>query len=243
MPSVFNPHPAKSDLMQVNEHKLSEKDILAYCREVGGLRADLSDANGYLNKIKAIAKYWRSLEPQIVEYSKPNKKRWFRLYPINWSEIFTPVEQDAWISIRRKGQIALYPQYPVLDFIVDFANPLLKIALEIDGKQFHADKEKDQRRDALLKAAGWTVFRVTGKEMWRTDYKDFSDYTDGLDWFEDGRSEIGDWILNSGDGVIEAIRCIYFIQPETTSYAIDHFVGLCYQTLNAHCTTEFDFCY
>lgn len=119
----------------------------------------------------------------------------------------------------------------------------MKIALEIDGAEFHKDKAKDHDRDVLLKEAGWTVFRVTGKEMWRTNYKDFSDYSDGEDWLEDGFGDIEDWILNSGDGVIEAIRCIYFIQPETTSRRIDSFVTLSYRTLHKHCTTDFDFHY
>lgn len=229
--------------MQVNEQKISATEMWAYCCELGDFRDDFATANGYLNKLKAIARYWRKLEPEIIEYSRPNPKRWFRTYPIDWSQLFTPIEQDAWISIRRKGQVVLYPQYPVLNYHVDFGNPLLKIALEIDGENFHQDKVKDHQRDQLLKQAGWTVFRVTGKEMWRTDYKDFSDFADGADWYEDGYDYIQDWIMSSGDGVIEAIRCVYFIRPDIASDRISSFVRFCYKTLHQHCTTDFDFCY
>lgn len=229
--------------MQANESNPTHEQMWAYCNEVGGFRSDYRNATGYLNKLKAIADYWRKLEPELIAYSKPNPRRWFRSYPIDWNQIFTPVERDAWISIRKKGQVVLYPQYPVLNYHVDFGNPLFKIALEIDGEQYHKDKLKDQERDNHLKNAGWAVFRVTGREMWRFNYKDFSDFSDGADWYEEGFEDIQDWIMNSGDGVIEAIRCIYFLQPKTTSRDTGAFVSFCYQTLHKHCTTEFDFQY
>lgn len=207
----------------------------------GMLRSDLNNkffrAEGYLNKIRVIADFWRSQEIEIVEYAEKSRFKWLWSYPIDWSLIHTPIENDAWISIRRKGKIVLYPQYPVLNYQVDFGNPYLKIALELDGKEFHIDKLKDAQRDENLRKAGWTVFRVTGTEMWRTRFKDFSDF-EGESWYENGQDEIENWILNTGDGVIEALRAVYFIRQQPLTDELDTFLRFCYRSLEKHCTTD-----
>lgn len=74
----------------------------------------------------------------------------------------TPIEKNMWHDIRCTGAV-FYPQFPVLGFFVDFANPQMKIAIECDGKQWH-DPEKDAKRDAALFDIGWQVFRFTGRE-------------------------------------------------------------------------------
>lgn len=75
---------------------------------------------------------------------------------------FTPIERAFWHDIRCKG-IVMYPQYPVGRVFVDFANPVAKVAVECDGKQWH-DAEKDAIRDAKLAKLGWTVYRITGSD-------------------------------------------------------------------------------
>lgn len=74
----------------------------------------------------------------------------------------TPIEKNMWHDIRCTGAV-FYPQFPILGFFVDFANPQMKIAIECDGKNWH-DPVKDAKRDAALLDIGWTVFRFTGKE-------------------------------------------------------------------------------
>jgi very-short-patch-repair endonuclease len=188
------------------------------------------------SKIRIVTDFWRNNEAEIIEYNKTHRFKWFRSYPFDWSQIHTPIEADAWISIRRKGKVVLYPQFPVLGYRVDFANPAMKIALELDGKDFHKDKSKDQQRDVALAEAGWTVFRITGKEMWRNNYKDFSDFEE--DWLENNQEDIEDWIMNTGDGVIEAIRAVYFIRQEPLTEHLDTFLRFCYKSLDKHCTTD-----
>ena len=73
----------------------------------------------------------------------------------------TPIERWFWSDIRACDAV-LYPQYPVLDFFVDFANPKAKVAIECDGAAYHTDKEKDAARDMRLRAIGWTVHRISG---------------------------------------------------------------------------------
>jgi hypothetical protein len=74
---------------------------------------------------------------------------------------FTPIEDWLWADIRQCGAV-LYPQYPVLNFFVDFANPVAKVAIECDGHAYHLDKAKDAARDQRLTDSGWTVYRISG---------------------------------------------------------------------------------
>src|SRR5690606_8034649 len=85
--------------------------------------------------------------------------RWFDFYAEPF--FMSPIERIAWCSIKNQRKIQLYPQYPIGKYFVDFGNPFHKIALELDGKNFH-DEEKDYIRDSELKEIGWTVFRVKG---------------------------------------------------------------------------------
>jgi very-short-patch-repair endonuclease len=75
----------------------------------------------------------------------------------------TPIEAWLWHDIRACNAV-LYPQYPVLNFFVDFANPVAKVAIECDGKAYHQDKAKDAARDQRLTDAGWTVYRISGSD-------------------------------------------------------------------------------
>jgi very-short-patch-repair endonuclease len=56
-------------------------------------------------------------------------------------------------------------QKPILDFIVDFYCPKLKLVLEVDGES-HAGKFKyDSARDSKLKALGLHVLRFREKDV------------------------------------------------------------------------------
>jgi len=84
-------------------------------------------------------------------------------YEIDWLHIFTPIEAAFWSDIR-SSQLAMYPQYPVAGYFLDFACPAIKVCVECDGKSFHADREKDSKRDWRLAELGWTTYRMTGSE-------------------------------------------------------------------------------
>ena len=55
----------------------------------------------------------------------------------------------------------LWPQLPVGRYFVDFGNPVARVAIECDGKDFH-DECRDSLRDAELSRSGWRVWRVPG---------------------------------------------------------------------------------
>lgn len=73
----------------------------------------------------------------------------------------TPIEAWLWADLREVNAI-VYPQFPIGNVFVDFANPVAKVAIECDGAAYHLDVEKDRKRDARLQALGWTVYRIPG---------------------------------------------------------------------------------
>jgi very-short-patch-repair endonuclease len=130
-------------------------------------------------------------------------------YYVDWSPLFTPIEAVAWSSIRCKG-LPFYPQIPVLNYFLDFANVPLKIGVELDGKAFH-DEEKDYRRDLRLLQEGWRIFRIPGSECakeWMTDQEMFDADLDE----EEKLAARRHWMLETCDGVFEALRLIYFCE-------------------------------
>lgn len=111
------------------------------------------------NRIRA---HYKKAEAEILA-TPPNE---WALDPYAWEQAgirFTPIEYWLWHDIRALD-LVFYPQYPVAGFFVDFANPKAKVCIECDGEAFHQDKAKDAARDAKLAAAGWTVYRITGKD-------------------------------------------------------------------------------
>jgi len=89
-------------------------------------------------------------------------------YFMNFDSVMTPIEKAAWSDIRAYG-INLLPQVPVLNYFIDFANPLHRIGLVMDGAKWH-DKAKDAARDARLGAEGWEIIRVEGRNAFEDKY-------------------------------------------------------------------------
>jgi len=114
------------------------------------------------NNWQLIREYYAMVEPQIMQYPA---NEW-AIDPYEWDRgliRLTPIESWLWHDIRAVD-LVLYPQYPVAGFFVDFANPKAKVAIECDGAAYHMDKSKDAARDKKLQNAGWSVYRITGKD-------------------------------------------------------------------------------
>jgi very-short-patch-repair endonuclease len=57
---------------------------------------------------------------------------------------------------------------PLLGYVADFLWPELKLIVEVDGFSFHSSRsafEHDRKRDQKLAAAGYTVIRVTRRQL------------------------------------------------------------------------------
>lgn len=64
------------------------------------------------------------------------------------------------LVIKTAGHATRYK--PPNHYKVDFGNPTNKLAIELDGPSHrpHARQAKDRKKNAVLKALGWTVLRL-----------------------------------------------------------------------------------
>ncbi len=81
----------------------------------------------------------------------------------------TDAEKKLWQALRahRLEGIAFRRQMPIEGYIVDFAAPACRLIVELDGSQHAEDAglQRDSKRDAALKAFGWTVLRFWNSEV------------------------------------------------------------------------------
>lgn len=81
----------------------------------------------------------------------------------------SPIEK-LFFDACKVEMIFMEPQFTVGNFRIDFALPIQKIAVELDGHDYHKTKEqrtKDAARDRWLTLNGWTVIRFTGSEVYK----------------------------------------------------------------------------
>lgn len=88
----------------------------------------------------------------------------------DWRDM-TKIEDNVWCDIRCAG-LAFYPQFPIGKYNVDFADPINKIVIEVDGKEWHTDFEKDKKRQNEIEALGWEVIRINGRNTFKCRKKD-----------------------------------------------------------------------
>jgi hypothetical protein len=176
-------------------------------------------------------KYYHEITPAILALPA---SVWADVYPFDWD--FNANEKLLWGSIRRRP-MAIYPEFPVLNYFVDFGNPLFQIALEADSKQFH-DKKSDAERDKRLLKNGWLVFRVPYEEN-VSDFVELGDIGEMFDIGDEERAseELHKWLLHTGDGVVEGLYFRYFMSDEERSRRDNKYPGfsdLVDRTLKSH---------
>lgn len=131
-------------------------------------------------------------------------------YLVDWTKILTPIESMAWGEIRCSG-LPFYPQYPVGRFFADFADPVKKLVIECDGKQYH-NAERDDMRDAFMAANGWTVFRVSGADCNRVLADPWEYWAEAEDDSEQAlaKAVVEYWAKHTVDGLVWALGCVYY---------------------------------
>lgn len=163
----------------------------------------------YFTKLRTIREYYEQQFGEYIDNYNKTGHQYYNPYAYDWARIFTPIEFSAWCSIRAKG-LPMYPQYPADKYMLDFGNPFIKIGIELDGKGYH-EKSKDTIRDTKLKSLGWTIIRITGSEMEKTNYEDVISDFDLYRQSEDEYNEaLRYWFMHTGDGIIDAINIEYF---------------------------------
>ena len=179
-----------------------------------------------------IRKGYEKLLPDIMRASAEGRRiSPYFVMDTDWMSLFTAIEQQAWITIRGRG-VALYPQFPVLDYFVDFANPFHRIGLELDGAQWH-EEDKDTARDERLAWHGWRIFRVPGREAFKS-WKDRDDFQFGQRGSKEYEDAVRSWLHDTSDGVIYALDAVYFRRQQK-----DDLYGEFLETLNRHRLARF----
>ncbi len=104
----------------------------------------------------------------------------------------SPIEEMFWDAWQRNGgakqSMELEYQYsvPGMNYRLDFANLEEKVAIELDGYEYHNGKEqftKDRRRHRDLEKAGWRIIRFSGSEVYQDAdrcYREASDFVISL---------------------------------------------------------------
>ncbi|MCG2615260.1 endonuclease domain-containing protein [Terrimonas sp. NA20] len=155
--------------------------------------------------------YMEQLPKMIVAHER-NSSSWSAHDLVDWRATFSPIEVIAWDLIKSRPNLVLYPQFPVFNYFIDFANPLLKVGLELDGKEFH-DNATDRERDQMLAKYGWKIYRASGSLSMKdielheafphTGVRTEAERTVYL-------SEYQKWMSSSLNGLLEAISIYYF---------------------------------
>lgn len=129
------------------------------------LRELAMQAKSKLEFLHIAKRYYENIPVDELQNADP--------YALPFDRFFTPIEQEVWCFIRIGG-LPFHPEYPVLNFFIDFADPVRKIGIECDGKEFHS-YEKDFKRDEKLTALGWKIFRISGEQIYRRVHSDILD--------------------------------------------------------------------
>ena len=175
------------------------------CAE-GRLIQAYRDAKTSTERWAALRAFYAFYRDEIAQ--KPADVWVFDPYSLPVHQHFTPIEDDAWGCIRTHG-LVMYPQFPALGCFLDFANPVLKVAIEMDGKRWH-DPIKDAQRYNKLIANGWTVYHIPGAHCLRR----LPDLETLREQFDEDSDEywkgLRDWLTKTSEGVICAIGFKHF---------------------------------
>lgn len=91
-------------------------------------------------------------------------------HPIN---MLSPIEKQFLAAWQRHYPfMPLITELPVYGgrYRIDFAHPPTKVAVELDGYEYHKDRDtftSDRQRDRALQRDGWRVLHFSGREVYQ----------------------------------------------------------------------------
>jgi len=96
------------------------------------------------------------------------------IFPPDEPTFDSPIEELFWKAWKAHTGIPLASQYKIGKYRVDFAHPLTKVAIELDGLIAHQTTKQianDRRRQREIEAMGWKVIRFGGKEIYHNAHQ------------------------------------------------------------------------
>lgn len=185
-----------------------------------------------------IRKHYAQWLPEKMEMYKATGETRFDPYEMDFITKLTPIENSVWIDIRSEP-IQMFPQLPVLNYFLDYANPFKKVAIECDGKHWH-DPIKDAIRDNRLIDEGWTIYRIPGHKCNRilespaeAKYRLQERESYGHDIDDEVNAVARKWFMNTSTGIIRAIAVAHFGAETMFLDQVD-------ETLNEHASRWID---
>ncbi len=168
---------------------------------------------------RVIRKAYELQLPHIMAARKKRPLGKISPYFVDWD--FTPIEAYAWCDIRELG-LPLYPQYPVGRYFIDFADPYLKIGVELDGAAYHS-VEQDEPRDADLWSQGWRIFRIPGCDSLPSNSRPFNDMCseEERNYPDYAQQTAATWIQDKSEGFFWALKMFYYMREPFAQRHID----------------------
>lgn len=194
----------------VNAASLMDQVVAGFekARQLAPYKDDIKAASHWADRLNAIRAYYREYE-RLHGYDYKHVDP----YESGLWEYLTPIEDLLWQDIRCGGRMPMVMQYPVGQYVLDFASPAHRVALEADGKKFH-DPERDLARDTTLwEKHRWKVYRVTGSECHRI-------LPSPTEFTEDYLENVG--VSPDQDEIDEAARAFYMTTSTGVCRAIRH---------------------
>lgn len=87
-------------------------------------------------------------------------------FPDRGDQSPSPIELSLLEAFWRAG-FQPVQQCPIAGYIVDFAFPKARLAVEADGGDYHQDDEREHTRDEAIRRAGWHIVHFKGSTIWR----------------------------------------------------------------------------
>lgn len=181
------------------------------------------------NRLKDTPERWQIIRDAYALVLPQLMKGPVNPYFLDWD--FTPIERLAWMDIRGRG-LRLYPQFPVSRVFIDFADPVRKIGVEIDGAAYHG-RAKDLVRDTALAEQGWKIFRVPGREAVKVVPNPFDTQSE-LKASGEWRSALINWGMSDSSGFFWALDRVFY---RTTFVDRDAAIEI----VSKHQLADFDF--
>ena len=185
-----------------------------------------------MDRWDAIRDAYKAEMPLIMESRARSLRAQSDPYIFDWIMQFTPIERNAWNDIRTRG-LPFYPQVPVGRRFVDFGDPYFKIAVELDGKEWH-EARRDTERDNELWALGWRTFRIPGRESFANGYEPFDPDEMLARKHCERTEEFNRWLTKTSEGLFFCLHAVYYDEGQMLRRKHHDILWDIYHTLESH---------